>query len=673
MGRAAMHHPAGRKRRVTTCVPCYTRKQRCNRQYPCNHCTRRRRPEECVYQTTIAEESSSGLLLEPTRDTVPGEPASVQLSDGPSKPSPSEAQNGASNSHSALAKSFGYFEHSDSNTMALLKKWDLDGEGDPDESTQGISAAVLETVKQDLDRIPPRPILDFLIQYFVDELNWMKQIIHPPSFLTQYQHWWAKEWPLSVDDIEFAVLILRIGAYSAQFLPSPTHTLDRIRGQSLSDIRETCSDIGGGLARACLSLDWKGSLVRVQHILFAAFKSSCEGRTDKFWEGIASACSAAQKAGIHTVAPVPGEDSAQVLEKEMRRRTLCGLYVLDSHLARQLDRVPFLPDNLVLETLPRLRLAPDISDLAASADAPEIFTERLMQVRLGRFWRSFGSRRNLPYDPTQGEQRYERFCTEYIPTLPPAYALNPDRRWDSRLPKLPMQRQLLYIAIFDSVCWNFRPLLLLKPGQVSSLPPYKQVLLQSQKQKLALAALEELDAVTTLHTMFGGSHTRFSAIIFNTFEAAVVLLILCTQKDFPFHQGGYHADILGLRVATLTRARTMRAVEKALGRLQMLADVSEMAASGAQVVTQLFAKAAKIEHSLEPETPTESNQSSSSSPGIFSNFLNLEDGSELWMPPGDWNPTLMPDMLSTIAHGDAYPVLQFPSLDPRSWDSNFRS
>lgn len=341
-----------------------------------------------------------------------------------------------------------------------------------------------------------------------------------------------------------------------------------------------------------------------------------------------------------------------------------------SHLARQLDRVPFLPDNLVLETLPRLRLAPVIGDLAASADAPEDFTERLMQVRLGRFWRSFGSRRNLPYDPTHGEQRYERFCAEYIPTLPPAYALNPDRRWDGQLPKLPMQRQLLYIAIFDSVCWNFRPLLLLKPGQVTSLPPYKQVLLQSQKQKLALAALEELDAVTALHTMFGGSHTRFSAIIFNTFEAAVVLLILCTQKDFPFDQGEDHPDILGLRVATLTRSRAMRAVEKALGRLQMLAEVSEMAASGAQVVTQLFAKAARMEHSLEPYTPNESSRSSSS-PAILSNFLNLEDGSGLWMSSED--PTLMPDMLSTIAHGDSYSMLQFPSLDLTSWNGNFHS
>lgn len=157
----------------------------------------------------------------------------------------------------------------------------------------------------------------------------MKQIIYPPSFLTHYQQWWAKKWPLSVEEIEFAALILRIGAYSAHFLPSPTHTSNWIHGQPLSEVRNTCSGIGDELARACLALDWKGSLVRVQHVLFASLKFSCEGRTDKFWEGIASACSAAQKAGIHTVAPVPGEGRSQVLEKEMRRRTLCGLYVLD--------------------------------------------------------------------------------------------------------------------------------------------------------------------------------------------------------------------------------------------------------------------------------------------------------------------------------------------------------
>lgn len=164
----------------------------------------------------------------------------------------------------------------------------------------------------------------------------MKQLIHAPNFLMCYQQWWAKDRPLSVGDIEFAALILRICSYAAQFLPSPSHTIDSIGGQSLSDIRNACSDVGDSLAKTCVDLDWKGSLVRVQHILFAAIKFSCEGRTDKFWEGIASASRAAQQAGLHRDAPGAENDGAQELEKEMRRRIFCSLYVLDRYVASRM-------------------------------------------------------------------------------------------------------------------------------------------------------------------------------------------------------------------------------------------------------------------------------------------------------------------------------------------------
>jgi len=157
----------------------------------------------------------------------------------------------------------------------------------------------------------------------------MKQIIHGPAFLNRYQKWWMRSDPLSVADVEFAVLILRMCAYAAQFLPSPTNSVDTIRGLSLSDIRKTCSDVGDSLASACVALDAKGSLVRVQHILYAALKASCEGRTDQFWDGIVSASRAALSASIHIDATAPGYYGPQKLEQELNRRTFCALYVLD--------------------------------------------------------------------------------------------------------------------------------------------------------------------------------------------------------------------------------------------------------------------------------------------------------------------------------------------------------
>lgn len=189
---------------------------------------------------------------------------------------------------------------------------------------------MFEQIQQDLERMPPHQVLDYLVRYFVNELNWMKEIIHPPSFLAHYQQWCIKSRPLTaVSDVEFAVLVLRICAYSAQFLPSPTETIDNIRGLPLSDIRKMCSDVGESLAGACLILDWKGSAVRVQHILFAALMSSCEGRTDKFWEQIGLASQAAQKAGLHADLSGSEDTAATQWERETRHRIFCSLYVLD--------------------------------------------------------------------------------------------------------------------------------------------------------------------------------------------------------------------------------------------------------------------------------------------------------------------------------------------------------
>ncbi|KZN83794.1 hypothetical protein EN45_109020 [Penicillium chrysogenum] len=510
-------------------------KRRCDRQYPCNHCTRRRRPEECVYGPPPVKVPSCPPVPADQSETQPRPVESAR----PTRETPvDDSEAHWSREHSALARSFGYFEDSNSNTMALLRRLEL-----PDQSDTELKNAwpsTWETIHHELDLMPERQIIDFLVQYFVYELNWMKQVIHVPSFLANYQLWWAKDKIVEIADVEFAALIARICSYATQFLPSPSHTVDQIRGRSLADIRDTCSNIGNKLATACETLDWKGTLVRVQHIIFAALKVSCEGRTSQFWEGIGSACRAAQKAGIHTdttgLESQLAKDSAQELERDVQRRTFCSLYVLDSHLSRQLDRIPFLSNHLIEETLPRLRLIPDIGNIPTetATRAPDIFTERLMQVQLGLFWRGLGLQRTCEFDPTESERIYEKFNSEYLNNLHPAFAIaHPDTTLDKALPKLPMQRQLLYIAIFDSICWNFRPLLLLKPDQVASLAPYKKVLLRSQKRRLA-----------------------------------------------------------------------MQAVEQAIHRLQMLADLSDMAASGARVATLLFARSVQPKQSSSPPALT---------------------------------------------------------------------
>ncbi|KLJ10023.1 hypothetical protein EMPG_14560 [Blastomyces silverae] len=654
-----------RKRRIQACYPCYTRKQKCNRQYPCNHCSRRRRAEECIYSSPPVDGSARrpAAPVPDARSRIP--PQDAQQSRSASTEHDLEGYQPSKNC--AIAKAFGYFEDSNTNTMALLRNVDLICE-DYKDLLEPPMQSMWDTVQLQLRRMPDRQIFDFLIQYFVSELNCtlydgcrMKQVIHAPSFLAQYQNWWPKkDNPMAVSDIEFATLIARIGSYATLFLPSPSHNVEQICGRSLSDIRDTCSSIGEQLAKICETLQGKGSLFRVQHVLFAALKQSCEGGTAQFWEGIASACRAAQNAGIHTVPTDTLDsffstgDSAQELEREVRRMTFCTLYVLDSHLARQLDRVPFLPDHLVAETLPRLHLISDHGNLrlGSDVDAPD----------------SFKLKENSTYDPTEREHRYERLCAEYLPTLHPAFAIDhPDMTWDMALPKLPMQRQLLYIAIYDSLCWNFRPVLLLKPGYINSLPPYKRVLVQSQKQRLGLAAMKTLEAVTTLHSMFGGSYTRFAVIIFNTFEATVLLLYLCAHADFPFDQGDGDADILGVKFK-LTYQRAMQVSRQAVNRLQMLAEMSEMAASGAEVTAQLLIKAVRARQPQSPGTAAPSSPDTSWKTPDQTTMEAIDDIQDQWGFLEQENPAITADMFASILQEDPFSNLQQSSLEiPMAW------
>ena len=240
--------------------------------------------------------------------------------------------------------------------------------------------------------------------------------------------------------------------------------------------------------------------------------------------------------------------------------------------------------------MPQMRLLPSTD---TGADAPDVFTERVLRAQLARFWRSHSPAKGSEDDAINAVERYESFCSTFLQTMPPAFALQPDKQWDERLPTLPMQRQLLHLAIFELLCWNFTPTLLQKPDQIKSLLGYKQILISYNKKALAVAALNLLGGVSTLHTMMGGSHTRFAGIIVPTFEAAVPLLCLCADENFPGDtvEGRSHTlktDPLGVGLSNLTRAGCMQAAWDALNRLQTLAEVSNMAEVGARTLSRLM-------------------------------------------------------------------------------------
>ncbi|KAI0382392.1 hypothetical protein F5Y04DRAFT_45580 [Hypomontagnella monticulosa] len=641
--------PTGRKRLISSCIPCYTRKQKCNREYPCSHCARRRRPEECAYYPSPAS-SHSANSPESRKEDIRSDNENITSRRSSGSAPDWNAYPGCT-SKTSLVDLFGYLEDSDSNTLALVRKLGLDEEDNHHGNGLPLPPDAADEVQRNIERMPDRQILDFLIRYFVSEVNWMDQAVHLPWFLSQYQRWWTIGRPTRVSEVDFAVLILRICSYACLFLPSPSYTLDRIRGVLLADIRSTCDDVAETLSGICSRIDARGSLVRVLHLSFFGLKTRCEGRINDFWEALGRAIRVAQSAGLHS-GSATSRHGLDELDKEMRRRAFCNLYVWDSLLSRQLDRIPFLPGGLSPANWPQMRLISGVGDETES-EAVEGFTERILQARLSEFWSSTNPPPGVEYDMTVAEVRYEKFCSEFLATLPSAFALQPNTAWDKRLHKLPLQRQLLHIAIFDSLCWNFRPMLLRGPNDIQSLPAYKRVLLSTQKKALAVAALRVLDNVTTLHAMLGGCHTRFPGLVFSTFEAAVLLAYLCMDPRFPGDGNDgtlikSKTDPLRAGMASLTRTDCIQGVHDALSRLRMLAEVSHTAEGGANTITRLLEYLNKVEVNKEAVEIANIQQAYNSPVSQVSEVTN-------WLCLEPTDPNSLNEFLSSTMSQDLHP------------------
>lgn len=254
-------------------------------------------------------------------------------------------------------------------------------------------------------------------------------------------------------------------------------------------------------------------------------------------------------------------------------------------------------------------------------DVPKEFEGRLWQARLVTFWKDVQDDTqhilleqqerlytSAVYDPAVSEERHERFRKEFLANLPSRFALEPktNKEWDDSHPQLPLQRHMLYITIFDSICHNFKPLLLLESSHIRSLPTYKQDLVLAHMQTLALAAVSVLDAVSALHSLIGRSYTRCPDIICYTFEAAVILVCIkisrpdallssAARKDGGLAPGSSSSSCnmflqpkSGRERCSISLERCVQATQDALGCLEMLAEVSGAAETGAHHLARLI-------------------------------------------------------------------------------------
>ena len=108
------------------------------------------------------------------------------------------------------------------------------------------------------------------------------------------------------------------------------------------------------------------------------------------------------------------QKGADKIDQGMERRNFCSLFVLDSLLSRQLDRIPSHPGRPRPENWPQLHKSGEESTEAEGNAAPDMFSERVLQARLADFWRGVGPVQGAEYDMILAEERYDKFVAKQI-------------------------------------------------------------------------------------------------------------------------------------------------------------------------------------------------------------------------------------------------------------------
>lgn len=243
-------------------------------------------------------------------------------------------------------------------------------------------------------------------------------------------------------------------------------------------------------------------------------------------------------------------------------------------------------------------------------EAPDLFQERMLQIRLMKLWYAMCPVKNgrpQVYEPNLVEEQSERLHREFIYVLPPVFSFaNPDTQWDEQIPTLKRQRQMLRITVLALSLSFFRPLLHLQPVELESLPAYKVDLVLAHREHLVDGAVSLLESVACLHDLMGGNQTKFFLLSFYTFEPAVLLGMHLISLDSFYQmldqarstQQGSNSwkperstePVRTTRIdpAQVTRCRLH--INKALERLNILREVSMIAELGARKLGQLVTR-----------------------------------------------------------------------------------
>ncbi|KAL6917270.1 hypothetical protein FSST1_008765 [Fusarium sambucinum] len=510
----------------SACTECHRRKQKCNRQWPCNNCQKRKVADQCRFRddskVTSGEDAwSASLEVKRKRDMHGDEGASDDDDVGD------------------VLEAIGY------SRLHMLTNLDQEAGSTKPSDQYYLDPKDSAQLKRALDVLPPRHIVGTLVQSFLDVVNFYYYIVYPPHFSKEYARWWDDYTKGRPCGVQWTCLLLMVCACSVQHVESQTGSrIESELGTSVKDLTQKYHDAARELHSA-IPVGY-GHVYTVQYLLHSCYWFKAEARFAECWQVLGAVVREAQMINLHKkpVDQLPG------FELEMKRRLWCIVDSWDWLVSSLLAR-PMLIDRTECDVgLPCLTL----EDYPASP----MLHLKLQSELVSLIYKRFGGPKLLT-DPADIRD-YQNIMEDFMKTFPPEYALDhPNTPTNEDLPWIALHRHYMHTCTLSI-----------------ALGPFRAFMAKSMRRSSASAvdlefrltgidyALRLMEAVHRFFEYVWTRDTTFHFVPFCIFDTAALLCsVIIHAEDGHIPRREEVAGSIARAFATLKKLRTATNTAKA--------------------------------------------------------------------------------------------------------------
>ncbi|PVH76570.1 hypothetical protein DL98DRAFT_574345 [Cadophora sp. DSE1049] len=556
-----------RRRDKISCIECNRRKVKCNREWPCQPCLARKSGHMCRYAASSSSPKN-------------GTPGTRQLQGkSPSEQDESRIETGSPDSEDSV-------EETDMPLVLVEKGLAQLGLSDKPYSTLNLGCGMQRTRTEVLKLFPSRQEVDFLIQHFLDKVNWTYDYITPDIFLERYGAWWTQSSYYGSDDILFGTLILRLCTFSLQHLPNPDYPTEGFLDGSVDAMEARCDELARHFD---LYQPRKPSIIRVQYMILMAVTQITAGDPKDGYQALLEATKEAHAIELFSEERWPTLHDA---EAETRRKIFWLLFNWDKFFCAYYGRWPLIPEDYCTVRLPSE--LPYTTTL--NPDIPTQITDNILGIKTYQFIRPFISapaKKHERMDPFKVAEHVKAYQTQIVDCFPAAFRLvDPDTSYDSTILNLDLKRIKLHALSWGVVegmlrCFTGPTTLKGLQAQAASPDRARALLAEEHRHTLADACFKSVDLMLELHKRMGGGQTRFWAIPAAMIEYGGVMGG-CLVSDGVIRKHWKKTDGVFRAFDEETSKKYIDAFERAVKLLELLAERSPLAKGGLGLLNKML-------------------------------------------------------------------------------------